>query len=142
MGYNNVPHFNKGDKPRNKYFTIPMLLDGKTSRGEQYDTAELVDILTLLQKDEVTKMISIPVYGPKKLFLDGDRPGFMVIGYVDLIDVEHEEITLSVFANYTDKIESFDDPTITFRVIIDNREHFLKQIIGIDVCPMAEIDHR
>lgn len=121
----------RDDRPSNKTITVPMVLDGKTDRGEAYNANDLMDILAELARIEVTKLISIPVYGMRKDILDKDAKGTMSIGFLKSIDLDHETLGVVIYPKYADMFN--DNSSAKFRVILDRKENYVRQILGIDI---------
>ena len=124
-------HYND-DRPKNAQMTIPMILDGRTDHGETYDVNQLIDILKVIDESELVKLISIPVYGNRRDNYDTDSKGTMVVGYLKGIDLEHKTLDVVVYAKYAEKYNT-QYSGIKFRVIIDKREKYVRQILGIDI---------
>lgn len=136
---------NRQQVKRNKIFSIPMQLDGYTARGERYNPDDLIEILSTMKEYDITHLISIPVYSRKHLMYDNpitnNRKSNIPIGYILDIDLDAAQIKASIFEPFYGYVEKFIDPVVSFRVILDKNDKYLRQIIAIDITPSSECDY-
>lgn len=122
--------FVKNDKPKNKILTPAIAMDGVTAYGESYDVNQLRDILAELANVEVARLISIPVYGERSELIDKDKKGTMPIGY--LLNINNDDtLKLAIYSKFADHYD--DGSYVRIRVMLDKKEHYVRQILGIDI---------
>lgn len=130
---------------KNKVFSLPMQLDGYTARGEQYNPDDLIEILKTMKDYDISHLISIPVYSRKHLMYSNstntNKTSNIPIGYIMDIDIDNAKMNISIFDPFYSYVEQFTDPVISFRVILDWNDKYLRQIIAVDVTPSSECDY-
>lgn len=130
------------DSHQNIQKTLTIMECGTTLHGIVYDIDSLYDAMSILQANDIFKVISIPLHMYNAdIRHDDTKGGTRVIGYIRSFDAAKKTLEVSIYANasYSAVLEAFKKPVIYCRCSVKN--HKVSTILELVLCDYSRYEH-
>ena len=140
MDYKNKKNNAKKAAPKAIIKSLPVVITGRDSRGNEYDTDSCRDFIIDLQDDVVFSRISISVSMTKaRAFGNPDQRGFIDVATIREYDIENDAMSIVFFGGsmkFADLID--DDSVIIPKVRINKSNGSIMSITGFQIVSAME----
>lgn len=124
--------------PKNQRAVVGLSMYGNTLDGKVYEESSLIEIMEDLQKNDIFKKLSIPVY--VNTYSNPTKPKqkmHHIVGYVKDYNIEKNYLTIIIYNKTVELYSTIKDPIMCPRVTI--RDNKCNCIVGFDVVEKMDV---